>query len=107
MGEGKSDALRVEFDPRLRLEFHGASVTSDAGLLAHRNLDEVLKLTAMVEPLLADPRTGDNRRQAMTALRIKNAVAQARVAPCVAQGSDEKAEGPSQVAVPQRVKKIS
>jgi magnesium chelatase family protein len=73
---------------------------SDAGLLAHRDLDEVLKLTAMVEPLLADPRTGDNRRQAMTALRIKSAVAQARVA----QGSDEKAEGPSQVAVPQRVK---
>jgi integrase len=38
---------------------------------------------------------------------IREAVAAARVAPCVAQGSDEKAEGPSQVAVPQRVKKIS
>ena len=68
MGEGKNDALRVTFDPRLRLEFHGASVTSDAGLVAHRELDEVFGLTAMVEPLVADPRTGDNTRHSMTAL---------------------------------------
>jgi hypothetical protein len=68
MGEGKNDALKVEFDPRLRLEFHGASVTSDAGLLAYRNLDEVLELTATAEPLPADPRTGDNRRHSTTAL---------------------------------------
>lgn len=68
MGEGKNDALRVDFDPLLRLEFHGASVTSDAGLVAHRSLDEVYGLTAMVEPVLADPRSGDNIRHSMTAL---------------------------------------
>jgi hypothetical protein len=32
-GEAESDALRLDFDHRLKLEFHGPSVTSDAGLL--------------------------------------------------------------------------
>lgn len=33
MGESKKDALRVNFDKKLKLEFHGVKVTSDAGLL--------------------------------------------------------------------------
>jgi len=32
MGESKKDALRVNFDRKLKLEFHGVKVTSDAGL---------------------------------------------------------------------------
>ena len=30
MGEGKKQGLRVRFDGRLKLEFHGANITSDA-----------------------------------------------------------------------------
>jgi hypothetical protein len=41
MGEARQDALRVTFAPRLKLEFHGTKVTSDAGLLAYRELDAV------------------------------------------------------------------
>ena len=43
-GEAERVALRVTFDPRLKLEFHGSRVTSDAGLLAFRDLDNALGL---------------------------------------------------------------
>ena len=40
--------------------FHGATVTSDAGLLLPRELDERLGLSTLIERHLADPRTGHN-----------------------------------------------
>ena len=68
LGAGKKSALRVTFDSRLKLEFHGSKVTSDAGLLAYRELDEALGLTDLGEELLNDWRTGKNTQHSMVAL---------------------------------------
>ena len=68
MGEARKDALRLDFDRRLKLEFHGTKVTSDGGLLAYRELDDALGLTSTIDPELCDIRTGKNTQHGLTAL---------------------------------------
>jgi len=46
LGESKNRGLKLHFDGHLRVEFKGAKVTTDAGLLAVRELDEALGLRA-------------------------------------------------------------
>ena len=64
-GEENEAALRVTFDPRLKLEFYGSKVTSDAGLLPFRDLDDALGLTDLAGDVLADTRTGQNSRHTL------------------------------------------
>src|SRR5215218_10255915 len=66
-GEEDTAALRVTFDPRLKLEFHGSKVTSDAGLLPFRDLDDALCLTDLAGVALTDTRTGQNGRHTLIA----------------------------------------
>ena len=66
-GEAQGAALRVTFDHRLKLEFHGSKVTSDAGLLAFRELDGALGLTERAGEVLTDTRTGQNSRHTLIA----------------------------------------
>ena len=68
MGEARKDALRLDFDRRLKLEFHGTKVTSDAGLLAYRELDDALGLTTMTDSELCDNRIGKNTQHSIAAL---------------------------------------
>jgi hypothetical protein len=61
-GEADNSLLRLDFDRRVMLHFRGSVVTSDAGLLAYRELDDVLNLSASAGDRLADARTGKNGR---------------------------------------------
>src|SRR5271154_2839772 len=67
-GEADEGALRLDFDRRLMLRFHGSAITSDGGLLAYRELDDVLALTASGGERLAEARTGRNRRHLLVGL---------------------------------------
>jgi len=66
--ESVSAPLRVEFDRRLKLQFHGAKLSSDGGLIVFRELDETLGLTRMVSWELHDRRTGKNHRHDLVAM---------------------------------------
>ena len=67
-GASDDGPLRVDFDRRLRLEFHGSRITSDAGLLAYRDLDDALGLTDLAGDVLSECRRGTNTRHRLTEL---------------------------------------
>src|SRR3954454_16931706 len=67
-GESKDGALKLDFDRRLMVQFRGCVVTSDAGLLAYRELDDALGLSAVAGETLADARTGKNGHHALVGL---------------------------------------
>src|SRR4051795_3126887 len=67
-GEANTSALRLDFDRRLLLQFRGSTITSDAGLLAYRELDDALHLTDTAADTLADVRTGKNGRHRLAGL---------------------------------------
>ena len=67
-GDSRKLPLRVDFDRRLKLEFLGSKITSDAGLLAYRELDDILGLTDLAGAALSDLRRGKNTRHLLTGL---------------------------------------
>jgi Transposase DDE domain group 1/Flavin containing amine oxidoreductase len=70
-GEAKEPPLRPTFDRRIKLEFHGAKITSDGGLLAYRELDDAPGLTDMAITTLLDGRRGKNTRHKLSGLLRK------------------------------------
>ena len=67
-GEADKGALRLNFHSRLLLQFRGSAITSDAGLLPYRELDDTLDLTDTGANALADARTGKNGRHRLAGL---------------------------------------
>ncbi len=68
MGDGEKTPLRLQFNPKIRLDFRGATITSDAGLLAFRELDDALDLTPIASDYLQESRTGRNIRHHLVPL---------------------------------------
>ncbi len=68
MGEAKLEPLRVDFDRRLKLAFHGSDISSDAGLLPYRELDDALGLTELGGEVLSETRRGKNTRHLLVGL---------------------------------------
>src|SRR5918992_1250241 len=68
MGDGEKTPLRLQFNPSVRLEFHGSTITSDAGLLPIRELDDALGLTSTASDYLQESRTGRNIRHPLAPL---------------------------------------
>ena len=67
-GHPEGESMRMGFEGGIKLEFHGAKVTSDSGLLAYRELDDALGLFDAVSTALSDQRTGRNIQHAMATL---------------------------------------
>src|SRR3546814_13671449 len=57
-GAGLARGDRVDFERRVRLEFRGAQISSDVGLLVMRELDDVLGLSNLASEAMRDSRTG-------------------------------------------------
>jgi len=68
MGETKLEPLRVDFDRRVKLEFHGSDISSDGGLLPYRELDHALGLTELSGEVLFEARRGKNTRHLLVGL---------------------------------------
>ncbi len=56
MGEAKLEPFRVDFDRRLKLEFHGSDISSDGGLFPYRELDHALEPTELDGEVLSETR---------------------------------------------------
>ena len=68
MADPTGEALRLNFDRRLLLQFRGSVITSDGGLLAYRELEDTFGLTDTGAERLADGRTGKNGRHRLAGL---------------------------------------
>ena len=72
MGKARRDALRVNFDRKLKIEFHGVKVTIAAGLLAYREIDDVLGLTDLLPQSVYSRLAGSVQSRYWRGVEVKN-----------------------------------
>jgi hypothetical protein len=64
-GHSDRGPIRPCFDQRPKLDFHGSRATSDAGLLAYRELDDAPGLIELTTEVMAHSRKGKNAIKAL------------------------------------------
>ena len=62
------ERFNIRFNGKIKLEFHGARLTSDGGLFAYRELDDALGLFNSASDIMSDKRTGRNIQHDMASL---------------------------------------
>jgi hypothetical protein len=73
MGEAHRYASGISFDRKLKLEFRGTKVNSDACLPAYHKFYKALGLTTIMDSELCDKRTGNNTQKSIIqAIDIQN-----------------------------------
>nr|CRH06082.1 Conserved protein of unknown function [Candidatus Magnetococcus massalia] len=60
MDERKKQALQLNFDRHLKVEFYSTKVTSDRGVLLYREQEKVFGFTIMCRDFLTEGRQGKN-----------------------------------------------
>jgi len=60
MGERQNGPFQLSFNASLKIDFQGSRVTSDAGLILVRELDERLGFGELITQHLSDSRRGKN-----------------------------------------------
>ena len=90
MGESTTPRGKLRFDRRIRLEFHGATITSDAGLLARRpvagrSLEKVVEREAL-HPIRAP---GEKRNWASGRATTYESANELGILPPLDAGSDK------------------
>ena len=83
MGESTDSRTTLRFDRRVRLEFHGSTITSDAGLLACRELDDAPGLTETATACLQESRGGRNVQHQLVALVRQSVYSRLAMPPAV------------------------
>ena len=68
LAQSTGRALRLDFDRRLVLRILSTAITSDAGVLAYRKLDDALGLSMSTGEVLKDVRSGKNGPHALVGL---------------------------------------
>ena len=68
IGEGRTNGIRCRFNPSLGINFQGAKISSDTGILLLREIDERFGITSALEGILQDSRIVSHTQHSCTDL---------------------------------------